>query len=118
MNYASDQAGEQSVVDAITTSGVRAIAIHADIAKCTDVVRLFEQATKAFGVLDILVNNAGVYQAMPVAELTEEESYRQIDVNLLGPLLTIRESLKHFSPDDRRSHLRVWRNALDAIPTH
>jgi 3-oxoacyl-[acyl-carrier protein] reductase len=31
--------------------------------------------------------------------LTEEEFYRQINVNLLGPLLTIRESLKHFSPD-------------------
>ena len=36
---------------------------------------------------------------MPVAELTEAEFHREINVNLLGPLLVIRESLKHFGPD-------------------
>ena len=60
MNYASDQAGEQFVVDAITTTGGRDIATRADVAKCTDVARLSERAKKAFGVLDILVNNAGI----------------------------------------------------------
>ncbi len=99
VNYASDQTGAQSVVDTITTAGGRAIAIQADVAKSADVAWLFERAEAAFGALDILVNNAGVYQAMPVAELTEEEFHRQINVNLLGPLLTIRESLKYFSPD-------------------
>lgn len=99
VNYASDQTGAQSVVDAITTAGGRAIAIQADVAKSADVARLCERAKDAYGALDILVNNAGVYQSMSVAELTEEEFHRQINVNLLGPLLTIRESLKHFSPD-------------------
>lgn len=98
VNYASDQTGARSVVDAITTAGGRAVGIQADVAKSADVARLFERATAAFGALDILVNNAGVYQAMPVADLTEEEFHRQMNVNLLGPLLTIRESLKHFSP--------------------
>lgn len=99
VNYASDQTGAQSVVDAITVAGGRAIAIQADVANSAEVIRLFERAKEAFGALDILVNNAGVYQVMPVADLKEEEFHRQINVNLLGPLLTIRESLKHFSPD-------------------
>jgi 3-oxoacyl-[acyl-carrier protein] reductase len=99
VNYASDQTGAQSVVETITTAGGRAIAIQADVAKSADVARLFERAKEAFGALDILVNNAGVYQAMPVAELTEDEFHRQINVNLLGPLLTIRESLKYISSD-------------------
>ncbi len=99
VNCASDRTGAESVVDAIAAAGGRAIAIQADVAKSADVVRLFERAKEAFGSLDILVNNAGVYRAMPVAELTEEEFHREINVNLLGPLLVIRESLRHFGPD-------------------
>ena len=99
MNYASDRTGAESVVGMITTAGGRAIAIQADVAKSADVAELFERAKETFGSLDILVNNAGVFQAMPVAELTEAEFHREINVNLLGPLLIIRESLPHFGSD-------------------
>jgi 3-oxoacyl-[acyl-carrier protein] reductase len=99
VNYASDRTGAEAVVDAIAATGGRAIAIQADIAKSADVARLFERAKKDFGSLDILVNNAGVYQSMPVEVLTEEEFHREVSVNLLGPLLVIRESLTHFGPN-------------------
>ncbi|MHB0958787.1 MAG: SDR family NAD(P)-dependent oxidoreductase [Pirellulaceae bacterium] len=99
VNYASDRTGAESVVDAITAAGGRATAIQADVAKSADVAKLFERAKEALGSLDILVNNAGVYQAMPVEELTETEFHREINVNLLGPLLVIRESLRHFGSD-------------------
>jgi 3-oxoacyl-[acyl-carrier protein] reductase len=36
---------------------------------------------------------------MPLVELTDVEFHREINTNLLGPLLTIRESLKHFGPE-------------------
>ncbi|MBL8818418.1 MAG: glucose 1-dehydrogenase [Planctomyces sp.] len=98
VNYASDRAGAESVVDAIIAAGGCAIAVQADVAQAADVTRLFEQTREAFGSLDILVNNAGVFQAMPVTELTEDEFHREINVNLLGPLLVIRESLGHFGP--------------------
>lgn len=97
VNYVSDIAGAEAVVDAITAAGGRAIAIQADVAKSVDIARLFERTREAFGALDILVNNAGVYQAVPITEFTEEKFHREININLLGPLLTIQESLKHFS---------------------
>jgi 3-oxoacyl-[acyl-carrier protein] reductase len=96
VNYASDRAGAESVVKEITAARGRAAAIQADVAKAADVAKLFQQAKDTFGPLDILVNNAGVYQAMPVAELTEEEFHRQCNINLLGPLLVIRESIQYF----------------------
>ncbi len=99
VNYASDRTGAEAVVDAITATGGRAIAIQADVAKSSEVAQLFERAMEAFGTLDILVNNAGVYRAMPVEKLTETEFHREINVNLLGPLFVIRESLPHFGPD-------------------
>jgi 3-oxoacyl-[acyl-carrier protein] reductase len=96
VNYAIDQIGAEGVVKGMIAAGGRAVALQADVSRSDDVRRLIEQSINAFGSLDILVNNAGVYQAMPVAELKEEEFHREINVNLLGPLLVIRESLPHF----------------------
>src|SRR5579872_14421 len=96
VNYASDRSGAEAVVNAIIKAGGRAAAAHADVSKPVDVARMFAEVTRAFGTLDILVNNAGVYRPMPLVELTDEEFHREINTNLFGPLLTIRESLKHF----------------------
>jgi len=99
VNYASDRPGAEAVVNAITRAKGRAVAAQADVSKPADVARMFAEAERAFGTLDILVNNAGVYATMPLEAMTEEEFHREINTNLFGPLLTIRESLKHFGPD-------------------
>ncbi len=101
VNYASDRAGAEAVVQAIASAGGRAVAVQADVASAAEVARLCAQGEEAFGTLDILVNNAGVYRAMRVAEINdaqtlEAEFHRQFNVNLLGPLLVVREALKHF----------------------
>lgn len=98
VNYASDKAGADRVVAAITGAGGKAVAVQADMAKEADVVRLFDEAKAAFGGLDVLVNNAGVYAFGSVEELTEEHYRRQFDVNVLGPLLATREAAKRFGP--------------------
>ncbi|MBN8600183.1 MAG: glucose 1-dehydrogenase [Planctomycetes bacterium] len=96
VNYSSDTNGADAVVREIVANGGQAIAIQGDVSNSSDVRRMLEQATNAFGSLDILVNNAGVYKAMPISDITETEFHREININLLGLLLTIRESLKHF----------------------
>lgn len=96
VNYASDQGGAEATVRTISDGGGRAISIQGDVSNSAEVVRMFDQATSEFGSIDILVNNAGVYQSMPIEKITEAEFHRELNVNLLGPLLTIRESLKHF----------------------
>lgn len=98
VNYAADRDGAAAVVQAIITAGGHALAVQGDVSNPADVARMFEQSRNALGPLDILVNNAGVYRQMPLAELTEAEFTREINTNLLGPLLTIRESLRYFGP--------------------
>jgi 3-oxoacyl-[acyl-carrier protein] reductase len=60
------------------------------------VKRLFEETERAFGAPNVLVNNAGTYEFAPIEEVTEEEFRRAFNVNVLGPLLGIREALKYF----------------------
>ncbi|HEY7401955.1 MAG TPA: glucose 1-dehydrogenase [Candidatus Angelobacter sp.] len=96
VNYASSKEGAESVVKEITSKGGKAIAIQGNVAKTTDVKRLFEETKKAFGSLDILVNNAGVYQFHPLEEVTEDEFHREFNTNVLGLILATREAVKHF----------------------
>ena len=96
VNYASDKNGADSTVRSIVGGGGKSIAIQGDVSNSADVMRIFNRVANAFGSIDILVNNAGVYRAMPISEITEAEFHREMNINLLGPLLTIRESLKYF----------------------
>src|SRR5947207_13801629 len=61
VNYASDRAGAEAVVAAITASGGRAIVVTGDVSQSADVARLFVEAKAAFGALGVLVNNGGGY---------------------------------------------------------
>ena len=99
VNYATDQAGADALVRTSIDAGGRATAIQADVSKAADVARLIEQTKRAYKSLDTLVNNAGVYQEMSIDKLTEDEFHREMNVNVLGPLLTIRESIKLFGPN-------------------
>jgi 3-oxoacyl-[acyl-carrier protein] reductase len=99
VNYASDKQGADRVVDSITKRGGKAVAVQANVAKRSEVERLFAAAAKAFGKTDVLVNNAGVYEFMPLEEVTEQQFHRMFDTNVLGMLLVTQEALKHFNPD-------------------
>lgn len=96
VNYAGDKKGAENVVSEIVKNGGKAIVIHADVSKETDVKDMFEKAHAAFGRLDILVNNAGVFKSIPIEELTVEEFNRHYSINVLGNLLATREAVKYF----------------------
>jgi 3-oxoacyl-[acyl-carrier protein] reductase len=97
VNYASSREGAERVVTEIAERGGRAVAIQGDVAKASDVARLFAETKKTFGGLDILVNNAGVYEFAPLEEITEEQFHRQFNTNVLGLLLATQEAAKYFN---------------------
>lgn len=99
VNYASSKAGADKVVDEITRSGGKAVAVKADVAKKADIDFLFAETKKAYGQVDVLVNNAGVFEFLPLDQITEEHFHRQFNINVLGLLLTTQEAVKYFSPN-------------------
>jgi 3-oxoacyl-[acyl-carrier protein] reductase len=95
VNYASSKAGADSVVDAITAAGGKAVAVGGDVSKAADAQGIIDTAVETYGRLDILVNNSGVYEFAPIEEITEEHFHKHFNVNVLGLLLTTQAAVKH-----------------------
>jgi 3-oxoacyl-[acyl-carrier protein] reductase len=99
VNYSSDREGAGRVVAEITRNGGKAIAVQANVARQSDIQRLFSEAKRAFGRLDVLVNNAGIYEFSPLEEITEEQFHKHFDLNVLGLILASREAVRHFGSE-------------------
>jgi hypothetical protein len=62
----------------IEFKGGRALAVAADVADRSDMLRAFHSAEKAFGAVTILVNNAGIAHSKRAVDVTEEEWRQQL----------------------------------------
>jgi 3-oxoacyl-[acyl-carrier protein] reductase len=96
VNYSSSKKGADIVVAEITEKGGKAIAVGANVARKSEIEKLFAETKKAFGRVDILVNNAGLYEFLPLEGVTEEHFHKHFDLNVLGLLLTTQEAVRHF----------------------
>lgn len=78
----------------IHKAGGRAEAIPADVSDRDGMVRAFDAAEKAFGIVDILVNNAGIAHAHRITDLPEEEWRRVLSTNLDAVFLWSQEAAR------------------------
>jgi 3-oxoacyl-[acyl-carrier protein] reductase len=95
VNYASSKSGADTVVEAITKAGGKAVAVKGDVSKSADAQAIIDAAIKAYGHLDILVNNSGVYEFGALEAITPEHFHKQFDINVLGLLLVTQAAVKH-----------------------
>ena len=71
--------------------------IPAEASSTADSKVLIEKTVAAFGKIDILFLNAGVFRMESVDQLTEEIFDEVYNVNVKGPLFTVREANPHFN---------------------
>jgi 3-oxoacyl-[acyl-carrier protein] reductase len=81
-----------------TQLGTRPLAIPCDVTREEDVQRLFERAAAELGGIDVLVNNAGLGGTANVADMTDEQWSRVLDVTLTGTFRCTRAALRHMIP--------------------
>ncbi len=96
VNYHSDAAEAERVVNAIQENGGEAIALGADVSREPEVQAMFAETKNKFGTIDILVNNAGLQRDSPFAEMTLAQWNAVIGVNLTGQFLCAREAVREF----------------------
>jgi 3-oxoacyl-[acyl-carrier protein] reductase len=92
INYSGDAAPAEALARAIESKGGRALTAKADVGDPGAVRRLFDAAQAAFGGVDVLVNNAGVMTLANIADASDADFERQMNVNLRGTFNTMREA--------------------------
>jgi len=80
----------QDALDRVATTHEFIHAVQADVSREEDVVRLLETS----GPCDIVIANAGISMGKPFLKTTLDDWQRQVDVNLTGVYLTMREGLR------------------------
>jgi 3-oxoacyl-[acyl-carrier protein] reductase len=105
INYHKSATEARELAAELERSGVKALAIQADIQSDEQVRGMIDQAGSQFGRLDVLVNNAGVTHWVPLSDLeglTEAIWDEILDVNVkaafrcaraAAPLLAKREGM-------------------------
>lgn len=63
-----------------------------------DVIAVVKGALERFGRLDYIVNNAGLMTFKPLQELTKDDWYAVLDVDLLGGFYFIKQGFLHMKP--------------------
>jgi len=98
VNYRYNQEAADSIVHAITSRGGQAIAVPADVAYESDVIRLFETVDKTWGRVTALVNNAGILeQQMRLEGMDAARLNRIFSTNITGYFLCAREAVRRMS---------------------
>jgi NAD(P)-dependent dehydrogenase (short-subunit alcohol dehydrogenase family) len=84
----------QETARMIQELGGDALAVTCDVRRNEDVRRALNATIETFGRLDFAFNNAGIeYDIKPVADITEEEWDRIIDIDLRGVFLCMKHEI-------------------------
>lgn len=98
VNYRNGAEEAKEVVADIRMAGSQAVAVEADVARETEVERLFAAVEAELGPLTALVANAGITGGMRRVEDIDEALVEQVlAVNVTGCILCAREAVRRFS---------------------
>ncbi len=107
INYSSNEAAANEVVDAAKAMGTEAIAVKADVAKKAEVEALVGSTIEHFGRIDILVNNAGFTRPAMLLKMTEEQWDAVVDIHMKGTFLCSQAAARHMKEQNSGKIINV-----------
>jgi NAD(P)-dependent dehydrogenase (short-subunit alcohol dehydrogenase family) len=84
---------QRTLVEAVKTIGGEVVAVRADVAKLSDLDKLYKTVSEKFGRIDVLFANAGIAKFAPLAESTEALYDETFNINVKGVYFTIQKAL-------------------------
>lgn len=98
VNYVRNEAAAAALVNEISETGGRAVAIQADVAREEEVASLFQQMDEKLGPVTALVNNAGILEAQTrVEHMDAARLERVFAANVYGSFLCARQAIRRMS---------------------
>lgn len=101
INYVKDKAAADKISAAIIDSGGECLAVQANVSDSVAVRQLFMAAIERFQQIDILVNNAGILVFKEIAEISDDEFDRIVDINFKSVFYTLREATEKLADHGR-----------------
>jgi NAD(P)-dependent dehydrogenase (short-subunit alcohol dehydrogenase family) len=83
-----------AVAREVEAVGGTALSLDLDVTDESSIDRFFDAIESRFGTADALVNNAGIGIPAMMHEAKTEDLRRELEVNLLGPMLVSRRALR------------------------
>jgi NAD(P)-dependent dehydrogenase (short-subunit alcohol dehydrogenase family) len=83
---------QKELDDAMKAIGGNVTGVQGDIARLSDLDRLYETVA-ARGRIDVVFANAGVAEFSPIGKITEEHFDKLFDINVKGTLFTVQKAL-------------------------
>lgn len=84
---------KKTLEEAVSRMEKGVLAIQADVAKLSELDKLYAEVSQQFGKLDVLFVNAGVAKVAPLAEMSESTFDEQFDINIKGAYFTLQKAL-------------------------
>lgn len=91
IHYHRSKKEAQELAQEIMASGLKSVAIRANIEKAKEITKVLRKAYEFLGGLDILVNNAGVFYTTPIDNVTDNDWSKFLDINLKAQFYFSRE---------------------------
>ncbi|WP_040509435.1 SDR family NAD(P)-dependent oxidoreductase [Gluconobacter morbifer] len=101
ITYARNEEAANRVVEKVTATGRRAVAIQADGARVEDNLAAVTRTREQFGRLDTLVCNAGIYPYGPIDEMSVKQIEDVLNLNLRAAMVETSEAVKHMASGGR-----------------
>jgi len=89
INYNNDDKSANELKNELKGSEI----FKANVSKHNEVKNMIDDIHKKLGTIDILVNNAGMWHLLSWDEFDDEKIEQMFNVNLLGQIFTVKESL-------------------------
>lgn len=84
---------KKTLDQAVKTIGNGVLALQADVAKLSDIDRLYAEVSQKLGKIDVLFVNAGVAKFAPIEQTPEGLFDEQFDINIKGAYFTIQKAI-------------------------
>lgn len=96
INYVGTATQADEVVNEIRKAGGIAAGFPADVSVVSDIAKLFNDVTAAFGGIDIVVANAGIaVMGIPIVDVNEADFDRINAINYKGTFFVLQQAAKH-----------------------
>jgi NAD(P)-dependent dehydrogenase (short-subunit alcohol dehydrogenase family) len=100
---------QETLDGSVARLGADFIAINADVTRITDLDRVFKETAYKFGKIDVIVANAGGGTIGTVADISEADYDKTMDLNLKSVYFTVQKALPYMN--DGGSIILIGSNA-------